>query len=164
MTEEQQGTSGWIIFASIFLVLGSVSHFSTALTFLLNTDWVLETSDYTSESDVRLLGWVSLAIGLLMVASAWGVLSARRWARVVGIIFGVLTVIHGVTNFIQVNEFWGLAGILVGAGIIFALTAKGTIVAPDQEGVEAEGGRPTLPTTPPDFSKAEERPVEGQDS
>lgn len=160
MAEEGQGTSGWIIFAAIMLVAGSVSHFATGMTFVLNTDWVLETSSYTSESDVQLLGWISLGIGVLMVASAWGVLSARTWARVVGIIFGVLTVIHGFTN-LTVNVFWGIAGILVGVAIIYALAAKGTIVAPDQEGVDAEGGRPTLPQTPPELWDAEERPVEG---
>jgi hypothetical protein len=160
MAEEGQGTSGWVIFASIMLVGGSLSHFATGMTFLLNTDWVLETTSYTSESDVHLIGWISLGIGALMVISAWGVLSARTWARVVGIIFGILTVIHGFTN-LQVNLFWGLLGILVGAGIVYALLAKGMIVAPDQEGVEAAGGRPTLPQTPPDLWEAEERPTEG---
>lgn len=160
MAEEGQGTSGWVIFAAIMLVVGSVSHFATGLTFVLNTDWVLETTDYTSESDVQVLGWISLAIGAVMVASAWGVLSARTWARVVGIVFGVLTVIHGLTN-LQVNGAWGLGGILVGGAIIYALAAKGTVVAPDQEGAEAAGGRPTLPQTPPDLWDAEERPVEG---
>jgi hypothetical protein len=160
MAEEGRGTSGWVIFAAIMLVVGSVSHFATGLTFVLNTDWVLETTSYTSESDVQVLGWISLGIGALMVASAWGVLSARLWARIVGIIFGVLTVIHGITN-LQVNIAWGIGGILIGLAIVYALAVKGAIVAPDQEGVEAEGGRPTLPETPPDLWEAEDRPVEG---
>ena len=141
--KEGQGTSGWIIFASIMIVVGSLSHFSTGMTFVFNTNWALATTDFTSESDVKLIGWISLGIGALMLVSAWGVLSAKTWARVVGIIFGLLTVVNGITN-LQLNLFWGLAGILIGAGIIYALTVKGKVVARDQVAMGDEGTSPIL--------------------
>ena len=129
--EEHKGTSGWIIFASLMLVVGSISHISSGLTMVVNTDWVMLNSDYTSESDVVALGWINLGIATLMLVSAWGVLSAKKWARAVGVIFGVLTVVNGISN-LELNIFWGVAGIAVGAGIIFALTVKGDVVAEDQ--------------------------------
>jgi len=141
--QESQGTSGWIVFASVMIVIGSVSHISTGMTFVLNTSWALAMSDYTSESTVRLVGWVNLGIAALMLISAWGVLSAKTWARVVGIIFGAATVVNGIGN-LQLNVFWGLAGILVGAAIIYALTVKGKIVAQDQVLMGDAGTSPML--------------------
>ena len=129
--EERQGTSAWIIFASLMIVVGSLSHISSGLTMVFNTNWVLMNTDYTSESDVVTLGWINLGIATLMLVSAWGVLSAKKWARAVGVIFGVLTVVNGISN-LQINMLLGIAGIAVGAGIVFALTVKGDVVAEDQ--------------------------------
>jgi len=129
--EERQGTSAWIIFASLMIVVGSLSHISSGLTMVFNTNWVLMNTDYTSESDVVTLGWINLGIATLMLVSAWGVLSAKKWARAVGVIFGVLTVVNGISN-LQINTLLGIAGIAVGAGIVFALTVKGDVVAEDQ--------------------------------
>jgi hypothetical protein len=129
--EERQGTSAWIIFASLMIVVGSLSHISSGLTMVFNTNWVLMNTDYTSEADVVTLGWINLGIATLMLVSAWGVLSAKKWARAVGVIFGVLTVVNGISN-LQINTFLGIAGIAVGAGIVFALTVKGDVVAEDQ--------------------------------
>ncbi len=129
--EERQGTSAWIIFASLMIVVGSLSHISSGLTMVFNTNWVLMNTDYTSESDVVTLGWINLGIATLMLVSAWGVLSAKKWARAVGVIFGVLTVVNGISN-LQINTFLGIAGIAVGAAIVFALTVKGDVVAEDQ--------------------------------
>jgi len=140
---EGQGTSGWIIFASTMIVIGSVSHISTGMTFVFNTSWAVAMSDYTTESDVKLVGWINLGIAALMLISAWGVLSAKPWARVVGIIFGVATVVNGIGN-LQLNVFWGLAGILVGAAIIYALTVKGKVVARDQVLMGDAGTSPIL--------------------
>ena len=136
--EEPKGTSAWIIFASLMIVVGSLSHISSGLTMVLNTDWVMVNTDYTSESDVITLGWINIGIATLMLVSAWGVLSAKKWARAVGVIFGVLTVVNGISN-IQINMFLGLAGIAVGAGIVFALTVKGDVVAEDQVPMGDEG-------------------------
>jgi len=129
--EEPKGTSGWIIFASLMIVVGSLSHISSGLTMVFNTDWVMLNTDYTSESDVVIQGWINLGIAALMLVSAWGVLSAKKWARAVGVIFGVLTVVNGISN-LQINTFLGIAGMAIGAGIIFALTVKGDVVAEDQ--------------------------------
>ena len=49
----------------------------------------------------------------------------------VGVIFGVLTIVNGISN-LQINTFLGIAGMVIGAGIIFALTVKGDVVAEDQ--------------------------------
>ncbi len=128
--EEPPGTSGWIIFASVALVVGSISHISAGMTMVFNTDWALATTDVSPDT-VKILGWIHLGVAALMLISAWGVLSARRWARGVGVLFGGITVLHGIAD-LSVNGLFGVLGILVGAGIIFALTVKGEVVAPDQ--------------------------------
>jgi hypothetical protein len=156
MAEERQGTSGWIIFASVMIALGSLSHFSIGLTFVFNTTWALATTDFVSESTVKVLGWIQLGIGTLMVVSAWGVLSAKKWARAVGIIFGVITVITGITN-LAVNGLFAVLGIAVGVGVIFALTAKGNVVAGDQV-LLSEEGAPLLYDVPGEDVVEEEKP------
>jgi hypothetical protein len=156
MAEERQGTSGWIIFAATMIAIGSLSHWSTGLTFVFNTTWALATTDFVSESTVKLIGWIQLGIGALMVVSAWGVLSAKKWARAVGIIFGVITVISGITN-LAVNGFFAVLGILVGVGVIFALTAKGDVVAGDQV-MMGDKGAPLLYDVPGQDVVDEEKP------
>ena len=126
-TTEPTGTSWWVVFASAALVIGSFSNFATGLTFVLNTDWALATTEFTDETAVKAIGWINLGIGTLMLASAWGVFAAKTWARAVGVIFGVLTMLNGVTN-LQLNPVWGLAGVAVGIAIVYALMVKATVV------------------------------------
>ncbi|MCH7845470.1 MAG: hypothetical protein IH850_06520 [Acidobacteria bacterium] len=146
-TAEQQGTSGWIIFASVFIVVGSLSHISTGMTFVFNTRWALEMTDYTSESTVELLGWINLGVAALMIASAWAVLSAKTWARVVGGLFGAVTIVNGIQN-LYLNVFWGIVGIAFGVAIIFAVSVKGSIVARDATLLGTTEGRPLAPDIP----------------
>ena len=142
---EPPGTSGWIIFASVMLVVGSISHISTGLTYVISTDWALATTNVSPDT-VKVLGWVHLGVAALMLISAWGVLSARRWARWIGILFGAATVIQGIVE-LSVNGGFALLHILVGAGVIFALTVKGENVAPEQVMMGNEGAR-LLPDVP----------------
>lgn len=157
MSYEQQGregTSGWTISAAVMIALGSLSHISSGLTMVFRTEWVLDTADYTSESDVETLGWINLGIAALMIVTAWGVLSAKQWARAIGVIFGVLTVVNGISN-LELNTFWGIAGILVGAGIVFALTVKGDIAAEDPVPMRGPSGKPPpdVPGDPKDVDR-----------
>ncbi|GMQ86419.1 MAG: hypothetical protein BMS9Abin07_1997 [Acidimicrobiia bacterium] len=146
-TAERQGTSGWIILASVFIVAGSISHISTGLTFVLNTRWAVEMTDYTSESTVTLIGWINLGVGALMIAAAWAVLSARIWARVVGGILGAVTIGNGIQN-LSLNVFWGVVGIIIGAATIFAVSVKGSIVAKDAKLLGTTEGRPLAADIP----------------
>jgi uncharacterized membrane protein (DUF2068 family) len=150
---DRQGTSGWVIFAAAMLGLGSVSHISSGMTMVFNTTWVLDTTHYTSKTDIQALGWVQLGVGVLMLVSAWGLLTAKRWARAVGVVFGVVTALHGLTH-LEIHPLWGIAGLLVGAGIVFALTAKGGIVAEDQVLYGDQGGVLT-PEVPPELMELE---------
>ncbi len=144
----EHGTSFWVIFASALIGLGSISHFAAGLTMVLNTNYVLANSDFSSASDVKTLGWIQLGIAVLMVGSAWGVLARKTWARAIGVIFGVLTVVHGISN-LELNVFWGLATILVGAAIVYALTVKGDVVEVSTiDGLDVEGSRGLEPELP----------------
>lgn len=126
-TPKSQGTSGWIIFASTLLVLGSISQFATGLTMVFNSEWVqFNTGD--AVVDIKIHGWISLAIGILMVAAAWGVIGARTWARVVGIVFGGITVLNGILM-IPTYAVLGIVIAAFGGMVIYALTVRGKDVA-----------------------------------
>ncbi len=81
-------------------------------------------TDLTPESTVKLLGWINLGLAAMMFASARAVPSARTWARVVGGLFGAVTIVNGLQN-LDLNVFWGIAGIAAGAAIIIAVSVKG---------------------------------------
>jgi hypothetical protein len=122
-TPKTQGTSGWIIFASTLLVLGSVSQFATGLTMIFNSEWVqFNTGD--AIVDIKIHGWISLTIGILMVAAAWGVIGARTWARVIGVVFGGITVLNGMLM-IPTYAVLGLVIAAFGVMVIYALTIRG---------------------------------------
>ncbi len=126
-TTKPRGTSGWVIFASTLLVLGSSSQFATGLTMVFNSEWVqFNTGD--AIVDIKVHGWISLAIAVLMVAAAWGVIGAKAWARVVGIVFGGITVVNGI---LMVPTYVVLGLVIAGLGVIaiYALTVRGKDVS-----------------------------------
>ncbi len=126
-TPDTQGTSGWIIFASTLLVLGSISQFATGLTMVINSEWVhLNTGG--AIVDIKIHGWISLAIGVLMVAAAWGVIGARTWARIVGVVFGGVTVLNGM---LMIPTYAALGFVITALGVIviYALTVRGEDVS-----------------------------------
>ncbi len=79
-----------------------------------------------------------------MIASAWAVLSAKTWARIVGGLFGAVTIVNLIQN-LYLNVFWGIAGIAVGVAIILAVNVKGSIVAGDATLLGTTEGRPLAP-------------------
>lgn len=152
---ESQGTSGWIIFASTLLVLGSISQFATGLTMVFNSEWVQFNTD-SAIVDIKIHGWISLAVGILMIAAAWGIIGAKTWARVVGVVFGGITVLNGILM-IPTYVVLGLVITAFGIMVIYALTVRGKDVSNVPQASLDEGG-PVARTFRQMDEQADERP------
>ena len=138
-SDDTRGTSGWVIFAATMMFVSSVTNFSTGMTFAFNPDWVQLNSDGDFALPIEAIGWINLAIGVLLVAGAIGLLRAATWARIVGVIAGAAMVINGLFT-IPVYPGWGFVVVALGVMVIYAVTVKGSAVAPKQEVVGPGGG------------------------
>lgn len=75
--------------------------------------------------DATTWGWVHLIIGLVVAfAPAWGLLSGRTWARVVGMTLAVPSAIASFA-IIPYYPIWSLLIIALGVLVIWALAAHG---------------------------------------
>jgi hypothetical protein len=67
-------------------------------------------------------------VGLVLVAAGAMLLTGRRWARVVAIVFALFSAVSNFL-FIPQNPFWALTVIALDVLVIWALTAHGDEIA-----------------------------------
>jgi hypothetical protein len=121
---EREG-EGWLLFASIVLITGGVMRIFDAL-------WAFDKDDELAgdlqvllfEDDLAAYGWVWLAVGILLIAAGFGVLSRSAWARWFGIF---VAAIGAITSMLWIYAFpiWSLVGIVISFSVIYALAAYG---------------------------------------
>ena len=122
--DEPTGWTGWIVFASIMMIIGGSLNAVSGLIAIVNDDWVVWTNSTAVLVDVTAWGWALLIIGTLVLLSGIGVLSGNILARTVGVIAVSLNMIVNFF-FIPVYPFWALTVITIDALVIWALTAHG---------------------------------------
>jgi hypothetical protein len=76
------------------------------------------------DDDLAAYGWIWLAVGILLVAAGFGVLSGSQWARWFGIVMAALAAI---SSMLWVYEFpiWSLLGVGISVMVIYALATYG---------------------------------------
>lgn len=77
--------AGWIVFAGLFLVLVGVLNVLFGVAAISNSRFFVRHAAYVV-SNLKALGWVMLAIGVLQVCAALAVWRERAWGRIVGIV------------------------------------------------------------------------------
>ncbi len=127
-TRSMEETSGWVIFAGTMLALAGVFKVIYGLAMVFNSDWIVFTSDGAWLLDLSAWGWITLILGVVLFAAAWGVLSGQTWARVVGILAASLAAIDALFT-ISIYPMWGLVVLALTVMVIFGLAVHGDEVA-----------------------------------
>ena len=112
--------SGMVFAASILTLIGSFQIIA-GLTAIFNDDFYVVARNYTFDIDATAWGWVHLLIGILLVATAFGLFSGSTWARATAL---VLAGISAVANFffIPYYPWWSILVIALDVWVIWALT------------------------------------------
>ncbi|WP_244928083.1 hypothetical protein [Nocardioides sp. W7] len=126
--EPDPGTSGWvgwIAFAGVMMILLGGLHVFQGIVALVKDEYFLVTSNGLAVNvDFTAWGWTHLIGGALVILAGFGVLAGQMWARVVGVIVAVVSVLINVA-FLAAYPFWSLTMIALGIVVIMALTVHG---------------------------------------
>jgi len=120
--------SGWAVgftfFASMMLLLLGSFHLIDGFVAILNDTFYAVRPGYDLAIDTTAWGWGHILGGLRMINKDFGLMTGALWARILAIIVTVLSVIG---NFYSIPYYpvWSIIMIVMGIGVIWALTAHG---------------------------------------
>jgi hypothetical protein len=119
------GWTGWIAFASTMLIVIGCFHALAGLVgifkdeyFLVPKRQLLIVTDYTA------WGWTHLIFGLIAIATAIGLFAGALWARIVAVIFAVVSAVANLA-FISAYPVWSTMIIALDVLVIWAITVHG---------------------------------------
>ena len=127
---EPEGISGWaaggITFAACVLLIVGTFQSIAGLVAIIDDEFYVVTRNYTFDLDVSAWGWIHLIIGILLIATGWGLFSRSTWAGVTAI---VLAMLSAVANFffIPYYPFWSILMIALAVWVIWSVTRPGAI-------------------------------------
>jgi hypothetical protein len=119
---------GWAAFAGVMLILLGIMDFIQGLVAVVNDEFYVVAGDWVVKFDVTTWGWIHIILGIVLVASGFGIFSGNVAARTVGVIAAGLAMI---ANFAWLPYYpvWSIILIAICAAIIWALTAHGRDIA-----------------------------------
>jgi len=121
--EETEKGSGWLLFASIMLMMVGV----------FNVIWGIAAVAKSTVfvADTRLVfgslnswGWIYLILGVIEICAGFGVLSKAQWARWFGIVVGSIAAIMAFFS-IWAYPGWALLIITLDVLVVYGLAAYG---------------------------------------
>ncbi|RLQ86397.1 hypothetical protein D9V28_06165 [Mycetocola zhadangensis] len=125
------GWTGWVFFAAAILFVNGM--FSLTQGLVLLTD----PNTYSAEINGELLvfdttgwAWWNIILGVLLLASGSALFSGATWARVVAVVFVVLSAVSQLL-LIPVQPFWSLVVIAIDVLVIYALLVHGDEIRTD---------------------------------
>ena len=116
--------SGWVLFASVFMMILGVFNMLYGLIILFNDDFTVLSVAGAVAVDIKLWGWVIIAIGGLEASAGFAVLVGRPWARYFGIFVGAFGLVSALLYF-PIYPWWGLFGIIINTSVVYGLTVHG---------------------------------------
>lgn len=116
---------GWIIFAGVMLiVLGCFHAFQGFIALFQDDYYQVGKNDLTIHLDYTDWGWTHLILGLVVAVVGVCLLAGQLWARIVGVIIAVLSMLVNVA-FLAAFPIWSTIMIALCILIIWALTVHG---------------------------------------
>jgi hypothetical protein len=117
-------TSGWVLFASIMLMIAGMFGIIDGLVALIHDEVYLAGEEAVVALDFTQWGWVHLIAGIIVLAAGLAVLSGQMWARLVGVFVATLHAVSQIA-FITVFPLWTITIIALDVIVIFALAVHG---------------------------------------
>ncbi len=128
MEHRSSAAAGWIAFAGIIMIVAGIFQAFAGLVAIADDSFFVLTTDYLVKFDPTTWGWIHLIIGIIVLASGFGVFSGNVAARTVGVIAAAVS---GITAFLWLPWYpvWGVVIIAVDIAVIWALTVHGRDLA-----------------------------------
>ena len=125
-TDDRAGVgAGWVLFASIVMIVGGFFAFFEGLAALLKSGRFYHTAaNYPYGGNVKTWGWIVLIAGIIVLLAGFYVMTGALWARIVGITLASLSALANFF-FIPFYPFWSLMVITLDIFVIWALAVHG---------------------------------------
>jgi hypothetical protein len=119
------GWIGWVVFASVMMMLLGASHALAGLVALMKDDYYLVRSDgLVLQVSYTTWGWVHLILGVVVVVAGVALLRGATWARALTVVVAGLSVITNLA-FLAANPVWSAIMVALSILVIYAVTAHG---------------------------------------
>jgi hypothetical protein len=119
---------GLVLFAGLMAIMAGAVQALIGISALLVDDWFVVGSDgLVVPVNYTVWGLVHIAIGLLLIAAGYGIITARSWGRTTGIVVAVLSAVVNML-FIAAYPAWSLIVIAFDVLTIYALAVYGRAV------------------------------------
>ena len=116
---------GWIVFAAIVLgVAGVMRIFDSIWAFRYHGVLPQHLEDAIFGTSLKTYGWVYLVVGILLILSAFAVLSRSQIGIWVGVVFAAIASISAIW-WMPYYPIWSLTYVGLGVLVIYALVAHG---------------------------------------
>jgi hypothetical protein len=126
MTEatERTGWTGWILFASIVMLIAGTLNAIYGLVGIVNDEWVVWGNRGAVFFDITAWGWVHLILGLVVIAAGIGIMSGVMVARIVAVIVVAISMI---VNFVAIPIYplWSIVVLTLEFLVLWALIVHG---------------------------------------
>jgi hypothetical protein len=127
---EPTGWVGWIIFAAVIMLTVGILHVIEGFVALFeDTYYVVGDRGLVVSVDYTAWGWVHIVAGLIIAGAGAGLFSGRMWARIVGVLVALLSILLSFT-FIAAYPVWGAMLIALDILVVYALTVHGSELKP----------------------------------
>ena len=113
---------GLAVFAGILAGIMGAMNLIYGLLLLFNSEFVVMVEDELFYFDAKAWAWLLVVFAVIQILASIGILTARTWARLVGISWASIVVV-GHMFFLPAHPFWSLLIIALGVLIIYALAA-----------------------------------------
>lgn len=115
---------GWTMFAAIIMFMLGAWWVIAGLAGVLKDDIFVLGANYTFKFDVTTWGWIHLLLGILVLFAAGGLFRGSVWARTIGVILALASVLIGFA-WLPWYPIWGVLFIVAAFFVIWALTVHG---------------------------------------
>jgi hypothetical protein len=130
-TIERTGWVGWGRFAGVILLVNGIFGILQGIVAIFAPDgYFVISRGALFLFDLSGWGWWTLILSLLMLVTAGALLMGATWARVVAVIFVVISAVSQLL-LLPAQPWWSAIIIAVDVLVIYALTAHGRELRPD---------------------------------
>ncbi len=120
--------AGWIMFAGVIMIVVGVFQSFAGLVAIIDDEFFVLTQEYVVKFDTTTWGWIHLIIGIVVLASGFGVFSGNVLARTVGV-FAAMGSMIAAFFWLPWYPIWGVIIIAINLAVIWALTVHGRDLA-----------------------------------
>ena len=115
---------GWIMFAAIMMLLIGFFHVMAGLVAIVDDNFYVATKEYVFQFDRTTWGWIHLILGIVVFIAGLSLFKGAIWARIVGVILGVISAVVGFA-WLPWYPVWGILIVVIAVSVIWALTMHG---------------------------------------